>query len=36
MPTYDKDQEKHILEQQIQIVEGQLEAIRKRLGELSK
>jgi len=36
VPSYSKEQEKQMLEQQIRMLEGQLEAIRKRLGELGK
>ena len=35
-PTYSKEQEKQMLAQQVTVLEGQLEAIRKRLEELSK
>jgi hypothetical protein len=36
LPTYNKEQEKQMLTQQIQILETQMDAIRKRLEELSK
>jgi len=35
-PTYSKEQEKQMLKQQLGFLEAQLEAIRKRLEELSK
>lgn len=35
-PTYDKGQEKMMLEQQVEMLESWLEAVRKRLEELSK
>ena len=35
-PTYNQEQEKQMLEQQIQILNSHLEAIRKRIEELSK
>jgi hypothetical protein len=36
VPTYSKEQEKQMLEQQLGFLETQLTAIRKRLEELSK
>jgi hypothetical protein len=36
MPTLPKEQEKQMLEQQLRFVEAHLDAIRKRLEELSK
>ena len=35
-PAFTEEQEKQMLEQQVQILKEQLEATRKRLGELSK
>lgn len=35
-PTYSREQEKQVLEQQVTMLESQLEAMRKRLEELSK
>jgi hypothetical protein len=35
-PTYTREQEKQMLDQQVKILEAQLDAIRKRLEELSK
>jgi prefoldin subunit 5 len=36
VPTVTKDQERQVLEQQVQAFEAQLDAIRKRLDELSQ
>ena len=36
VPTYTKEQEKQMLDQQVKALEAQLEAIRKRLEELSQ
>jgi hypothetical protein len=36
MPTLTKEQEKQMLEQQLGFIEAHLDAIRKRLEELSK
>lgn len=35
-PTYSKEQERQILEQQVQMLKLQIEALRKRLGELGE